>query len=85
MADRNSTSGNDVAVKKSPKRSGKPNIFKRLKKTFKEVISELKKVTWPTFKAVMANTGIVFVVVLFFLLLVYGFDILLAWLFKLLV
>ena len=63
----------------------KPNFFQRLAKGIKEIISELKKVTWPTFAKVMAETGIVLVVVLFFLLIILGFDSLLSWLFSLLV
>lgn len=65
--------------------SKKPNIFKRMWKGIKEIISELKKVSWPTFAKVMAETGIVLVVVLFFLLVILGIDSLLAMLFKLLV
>jgi len=63
----------------------KPNLFRRMGKGIKEIISELKKVNWPTFAKVMAETGIVLVVVLFFLLVILGFDTLLSWLFKLLV
>ena len=62
----------------------KPNIFKRMGKGIKEIISELKKVSWPTFAKVMAETGVVLVVVLFFLLVILGFDSLFAWLFSLL-
>jgi len=63
----------------------KPNIFKRMWKGIKEIVSELKKVSWPTFAKVMAETGIVIAVVVFFLLIILGFDSLLAWLFTLLV
>ena len=63
----------------------KPNIFQRMGKGIKEIISELKKVTWPTFAKVMAETGIVLVVVLFFFLIILGFDSLLTWLYGLLV
>ncbi len=63
----------------------KPNIFKRMGKGIKEIVSELKKVSWPTFGKVMAETGVVLVVVLFFLLIILGFDSLLSWLFTLLV
>ena len=63
----------------------KENIFRRMGKGIKEIVSELKKVSWPTFAKVMAETGIVLVVVLFFLLVILGFDSLLSWLFKLLV
>ena len=62
----------------------KPNIFKRMGKGIKEIVSELKKVSWPTFAKVMAETGVVLVVVLFFLLIILGFDSLFAWLFSLL-
>ena len=70
------------AVKSATK---KPNIFKRMGKGIKEIVSELKKVSWPTFGKVMAETGIVLVVVIFFLLVILGFDSLLTWLFGLLV
>ena len=70
------------AVKTATK---KPNLFKRMGKGIKEIVSELKKVSWPTFGKVMAETGIVLVVVLFFLLIILGFDSLLSWLFSLLV
>ena len=63
----------------------KPNIFKRMGKGIKEIISELKKVSWPTVAKVLAETGVVLVVVLFFLLIILGFDTLLSWLFSLLV
>ena len=59
------------AVKTATK---KPNFFRRIGKGFKEIISELKKVTWPPFAKVMAETGIVLVVVLAFLLVILGFD-----------
>ena len=52
----------------------KPNFFKRLVKGIQGIVSELKKVTWPTFAKVMAETGVVLVVVLFFLLVILGFD-----------
>ncbi len=70
------------AVKTATK---KPNLFKRMGKGIKEIISELKKVSWPTFAKVMKETGIVLVVVLFFLLIILGFDSLLSWLFSFLV
>ena len=63
----------------------KPNIFKRMGKGLKEIFSELKKVNWPSFAKVMAETGIVLAVVVFFLLIILGIDSLLAWLFTLLV
>ena len=52
----------------------KPNAFVRLGRFFKQSWSELKKVTWPTFKEVLKNTGIVLAVVVFFSLIVLGVD-----------
>ena len=45
----------------------KPNIFVRMGRKLKEVFSELKKVTWPTFGKVVKATGVVLVVVVIFL------------------
>ena len=42
--------------------------------------SELKKVSWPNFKTVLKNTGIVLLVVLFFALIIFGADSLFVWL-----
>lgn len=52
----------------------KPNIFKRLGSFFVKSWSELKKVSWPSFKTVAKNTGIVLLVVLFFGVIIFGFD-----------
>jgi preprotein translocase SecE subunit len=51
----------------------------------REMVSELKKVTWPKFPKVLKQTGIVLLVVLVFLLVLTGIDSLLAWLLSLLV
>ena len=61
----------------------KPNLFKRLGAFFVKSWSELKKVTWPSFKTVLKNTGIVLLVVLFFAIIVLGSDYLFAWLLSL--
>ena len=47
----------------------KPNIFVRMGRKLKEVFSELKKVTWPTFGKVVKATGVVLVVVVIFLVI----------------
>ncbi len=52
----------------------RPNIFKRLGSFFVKSWSELKKVTWPTFKTVLKNLGIVLLVVLFFAVIIFGVD-----------
>ena len=49
----------------------------------KETMSELKKVSWPSFGKVMKQTGMVISVVLVFMLLIVGIDQLLIWLLSL--
>ena len=62
----------------------RPNLFKRLGSFFVKSWSELKKVSWPSAKTVLKNTGIVLLVVLFFGVIIFGFDTLFAWIVKLL-
>lgn len=45
----------------------------------KEVVSELKKVNWPSFKKACKQTGTVLAVVSVFMLAVLGIDSLVAW------
>ena len=71
----------DNKKKDNKKKERKPsNRGKRIKET----ISELKKVTWPTFGSVVKKTGIVLAVVVIFAVVLFGIDRLLAWLFDLL-
>lgn len=62
---------NDKKVKQKNK---KPGFFKRIGLKLKDVFSELKKVSWPTFMKVVKQTGVVLVVVLIFLVVITGFD-----------
>lgn len=57
----------------------------KLAKGTKATVSELKKVTWPSFGKVVKQTGIVLGVVLFFTVILFGIDRLLSWLFGLLI
>lgn len=59
---------NSKPEKKAKPASKKPNIFKRFGRKCKEVFSELKKVSWPSFGKVVKHTGIVLAVVLIFLI-----------------
>ncbi len=61
-------------AKKTKKKSGKPNFFKRIGAKIKDVFSELKKVTWPTFGKTVKKTCVVIVVVLAFLVVITAFD-----------
>lgn len=77
------TAKNAAPAKKTNKKSSnngdkKPNIFKRIGKGFKGVISELKKVTWPKGKEVAKSTAIVLVVVVLFFVVLFGIDYVLA-------
>lgn len=55
-------------------KSDKPNIFKRIWKWLKGIISELKKVTWPKGKDVAKSTAVVLVVVVAFFIVLFGID-----------
>ena len=72
-----------VAVKKQPKNK-KPNFFQRIGRKIKEVFSEIKKVSWPSFGKVVKQTGIVIGVVLIFLVIITLMDFGLSQLLKLL-
>ena len=65
------------------KKVKKPKEKKLAKKT-REMTSELKKVTWPTFSDVVKKTGVVLAVVLIFAVVIFGIDTLLGLLFDLL-
>jgi len=62
----------------------KPNIFVRFWRKIKEVFSELRKVTWPTFGKTLAQTGVVLAVVLFFIVIITGVSVGFSELFNLL-
>ena len=64
-------------TKKKPHKEKKPN---KIGKALKETGNELKKVTWPKFKEVVKQTGIVLVFVLLFAVVLFGIDRLCAWL-----
>jgi preprotein translocase SecE subunit len=73
-----STKNNKKNVKTKKRKESKP------KRNFgKEVISELKKVNWPSFGKVCKQTGAVLVVVGVFMLAVLGIDSLVAWILSL--
>lgn len=63
----------------------KQSFFDRMKKYFKEVKNEMKKVVWPTFAKVRQNTLIVIVYVLLVGIVIWGLDWLFTWLMSLIV
>lgn len=75
-------SSKKINNKKTDKKKEKRT--KKLSRTIKETSSELKKVTWPSFKEVAKKTGVVLTVVLVFAVVLLGVDYLLGLLFGLL-
>ncbi len=72
-------------AKTAQKNPDKPNIFKRMGKGIKGIVSELKKVTWPKGKDVAKSTAVVLVVVIAFFIVLFGIDYVLTGLFNLVV
>lgn len=75
---------NKVEGKKVQQKNKKPNIFVRIGKKLKEVFSEIKKVSWPSFGKVVKQTGVVIGVVLCFLVVLMLMDFGLSYLLDLL-
>ena len=59
------------AVKRTDKKLG---FFARVKKWFREMKSELKKVVWPTPKQFTKNTAVALVVMFAAAIVLWGFD-----------
>jgi preprotein translocase subunit SecE len=59
-----------------------PRKLKELRSFFREVRSELKKVTWPSRKEVYATTMVVIVTTLFFGFYLWLLDLGLTWLYE---
>lgn len=75
---------NKVEEKKVQPKNKKDNIFKRFGKKIKEVFSEIKKVSWPSWDKVLKQTAVVFGVVILFLVVITLMDLGLGQLLKLL-
>ena len=71
--DKNNEAAKQQPAKKTNKNK-KPNIFVRMGRKIKEIFSELKKVTWPSFKTVLKQLGCVLVTVLIMLALILVID-----------
>lgn len=65
----------EKSEKREKKEKRPPGRFGR---KVREVFSELKKVSWPTFKEVVKNTTVVLAVVAAFLVVIFGVDFVLA-------
>ncbi len=62
------------SVEKKVNKNKKPNIFKRMWVKLKEIFSELKKVTWPSFATVVKQLGCVLGIVLVVLAIILAMD-----------
>ena len=72
--------------KQAQKQTKKKKVDNKPKRNrAKETMSELKKVSWPTFKQALKQTGTVLVVVAIFMCVVLGIDLLLNWIIDLIV
>lgn len=71
---KNENVAKNVEVKKSQPKQKKPNIFVRMGRKLKEVFSEIKKVSWPSFNKVVKQTGVVVGVVLVFFIVIMLMD-----------
>ena len=71
MAEEKKAAPQKVAVKKTDE---KLKFFDRVKKWFRDMKSELKKVVWPTPKQTAKNTGVALVVIIICAIVLGGFD-----------
>lgn len=69
-----STKKNQKNKNKNKAENGFVRFFKKIGRGFKEMGSELKKVSWPTFFKTLKSTGVVLVFVLVFLAVLMGMD-----------
>ncbi len=70
---------------KQAKTQKSKKVEKQKRSRVKETVSELKKVSWPSFKKTCKQTGTVLAVVAIFMLVVLGIDSLLTWIINLIV
>ena len=75
----------EKASKQNKQSKKKVKNDKPKRNRIKEIFSELKKVSWPSFKKTCQQTGTVLVVVAVFMLVVLGIDSLLTWIINLIV
>lgn len=67
----------DKTQKKDKNKIKKPN---KVVKSLKDTGNELKRISWPPFKQVVKQTGVVLVFVIVFVVVLFGFDRLCYWL-----
>lgn len=75
----------DEQSKAKKAKKGKAKEPGKVRRWMKDFVTELKKVTWPTFPKVLKQTGIVLLVTVCFLVIMLGFDLLFGYLNRLLI
>ena len=73
------TPGEDVVVKAKADRAERRGLFSGIILFLKQVFAELKKVVTPTRKELLSYTAVVLVFVCIMMALVYGIDLVFAW------
>ncbi|MEG0913524.1 MAG: preprotein translocase subunit SecE [Oscillospiraceae bacterium] len=69
-----------MADKQNSAKAKKPSAFSRMGKYFRDVWGEFKKIVWPSRKQIINNTIIVLVTCIAFAVVIWGLDVLFAWL-----
>lgn len=69
-----------VEVKETKNNKKQKKVKENKPNAVAKTMSELKKVSWPSFKQVVKQTSVVIVVALVFLLVIFGLDRLCSWL-----
>ncbi len=72
-----------ASKKEKKQKATKSKVVEPKKSRIKETFAELKKVSWPSFAKTMKQTGMVLSIVLIFGIVVFGFDVLISYLLKL--
>jgi preprotein translocase subunit SecE len=79
VEDEDSASKKGRATRARDAQEKRPSLISRGFRYIREVVSELRKVIWPTRKQLVTYTGVVLVFVTFMVALVYGLDVGFGW------
>lgn len=58
----------------------KPGLWTRIRRFFKDLVGEMKKVSWPTKEQALKNTVVVLIFAVSMAIIIYLFDMGVAWL-----
>lgn len=63
-----------MSAKAANEKQGKPGLFARIGRYFRDMKGEVKKVVWPAKKQIVNNTAVVIVTVIIAAIVIGGFD-----------